>query len=251
MKKMFFMGLLSVLLSQNSALCDNICPIKQFSGYIPQVEAYSEYNNNNLYEYLKTIELDTVKIDKNKKFIVQSMQPMSSSSPIGTVIEFKSIRDEALIPGGQPSEIVFTGKIIENKPPRIAGRSSTLKLEIDRMKVGNITYHTIAYISKMGKKMVMTGVLSGNPVYINNLADTANRGTITIDKVYKDPCQYSCESIKTPMRPFYYIGGAVLQLADLFLSPVICVFRRGGEIDIPQYTSFEIKLEDGVSLLRL
>lgn len=245
MKKIVMLGLLCVLLSQNSVLCENICPIKQLSDY-KAIENYS-----NFYDDLQSIELDTIKVDKNKKFLVQSLQPMSSSSPIGTEIEFKSIRNENLFPGKQPSEIVFTGTIIENKPPRMAGRSSTLKLEIDRMKVGNITYHTIAYISKMGKKMVMTGVLSGDPIYISNLSNTANRGTITIDKIYKDPCQYSCESIKSPVRPFYYLGGAVLQLADLFLSPVICVFKRGGEINIPQNTSFEIKLEDGVSLLKI
>ena len=86
---------------------------------------------------------------------------------------------------------------------------------------------------------------------MGNLADTADKGTITIDKIYKDPCQYRCESIKSPIRPLYYLGGAVLQLADLFIAPVICVFKRGEEIDIPQYTSFEIKLEDDVSLLKL
>ena len=191
------------------------------------------------------------KLCKSKKFIVQSLQPMSSSSPIGTVVNFKSVRSETLIPGAQPTEVIFTGRIIENNPPRLVGRSSTLKLKIDTMKVGNITYHTVAYISRMGKKMVMTGVLTGNPIYMENLADTANRGTITIDKVYKDPCKFYCESIKSPIRPLYYLGGAVLQVADLLLSPVICVFKRGGEIEIPQYTSFEIKLEDSVSLLKL
>lgn len=244
-KKIVLLGLLSVFLSQNSVQSENICPIKQYCNS-PTAELYAEG-----YKDLSSLEFDTVKIDKKKKFIVQSLQPMSSSSPIGTTINFKTVRDETLIPGAQPTEVIFTGQIIENNPPRLVGRSSTLKLKIDKMKVGNITYHTIAYISKMGKKMVMTGVLTGNPIYMENLADTANRGTITIDKVYKDPCQYSCDSIKTPIRPFYYLGGAVLQIADLFLSPVICVFKRGGEIEIPQYTSFEIKLEDDMSLLKL
>ena len=244
-KKVVLLGLLSVFLSQNLAQSENICSIKQYGSY-PVMNTFNEVNNE-----LSSLELDTVKVDKSKKFIVQSLQPMSSSSPIGTVVNFKSVRSETLIPGAQPTEVIFTGQIIENNPPRLVGRSSTLKLKIDTMKVGNITYHTVAYISRMGKKMVMTGVLTGNPIYMENLADTANRGTITIDKVYKDPCKFHCESIKSPIRPLYYLGGAVLQVADLLLSPVICVFKRGGEIEIHQYTSFEIKLEDSVSLLKL
>lgn len=242
MKKIVLLGLFGIFLSQNLALGANICTINNMH---TADDLFVDY------DCLKSVELDAVKLDKNSRFIVQSLQPMNSNSPVGSVIEFVTIRDVSIYPGAKPAKILFTGEIVENKPPRLAGRSSTLKLEISKMTVDKITYPTVAYISKMGKKNVMTGMLSGNSIYLTNLADTANRGTITIDKVYKDPCQYSCDSVKTPVRPLYYLGGAFLQLADLFVAPIVSVFKRGEEIDIPQYTSFEIKLDDSISVLKL
>lgn len=244
MKKIVLLGLLSIFLTQNSVHCEQSCDLNTLS-LISKTDIIAAYN------CLKSQELEVIKLNKNQKFIVQSQQPMSSDTPVGSLIDFVTVQDVSIFPGEEASKITFTGEIIENKPPRLLGRSSTLKLAINKMKVDKITYPAEAYITKMGKKQIMAGILAAAPIYLGNLADTADKGTITIDKIYKDPCQYRCESIKSPIRPLYYLGGAVLQLADLFIAPVICVFKRGEEIDIPQYTSFEIKLEDDVSLLKL
>lgn len=245
MKKIVFFGLLSAfLLFSNFAMADEPCSLDKLT-LNTGTEIVAAYN------CLKSKDLEVFKLNKNQKFYVRSLQPMSSDTPVGSIIDFETPQNVSIFPDAAPSKVTFTGEIIENKPPRLVGRSSTLKLAINKIKVDKITYPAEAYITKMGNKNVMAGVLAGVPIYKDNLTQTANNGTITIDKVYKDPCKYSCESVVTPARPFYYLGGAILQLADLFVAPVICVFKRGKEIDIPQYTAFEIKLDDDISLLKL
>lgn len=244
MKKIVLIGLLSIFLPQNFANSEPACNLEKLS-LNSGADIIAAYN------CLKSQELEVIKLNKNQKFIVQSLQPMTSDSPVGSIIDFATVQDVSIFPGKEASKVTFTGEIIENKPPRLVGRSSTLKLAINKIKVDKITYPAEAYITKVGKRQVMAGVLAAAPIYLDNLADTADKGTITIDKIYKDPCQYKCESITSPLRPLYYLGGAVLQLADLFIAPVICVFKKGDEINLPQYTSFEIKLEDDVSLLKL
>lgn len=259
--------LLAVLLCQNLAICtetenleqDNVpdsneekiissCPLANSTQGIDE-----EFKNiiNHPFGCLEGKELEAIRLDKGRTFIVRSQQPMSSDTPVGTLIDFESVGNVNIFQDKNPSEVRFTGEIIENKPPRIGGRSSTLKLEINKIKVDNVTYPASAYISKMGKKPILAGVLAGAPIYLDNLADVADKGTVTIDKVYKDPCQYSCESIKTPFRPLYYAGGALLQFADLLIAPVVCFFLPGREIEIPENTAFEIKLENDVSLLKI
>lgn len=206
---------------------------------------------NHPFGCLEGKELEAIRLDKGRTFIVRSQQPMSSDTPVGTLIDFESVGNVNIFKNKEPSEVKFTGEIIENKPPRAGGRSSTLKLEINKIKVDNVTYPATAYISKMGKKQIFLGVLAGAPIYLDNLADVADKGTVTIDKVYKDPCQYSCETIKSPLRPFYYAGGALLQVADLLLAPIVCFFLPGKEIQIPENTAFEIKLGNDVSLLKI
>ncbi len=212
----------------------------------------TEFNNSNnriKKNQFEELEFDSITISKGSKFYVKSLQPMSSDSPTGARIEFDT--DAKIFPEDKVSHVVFTGEIIENKPPRLAGRSATLKLEIYKVKVDNVTYKTKAYISKIGNKPVVGGVLAGVPIYLANLADVADEGTVTIDKIYKDPCEYRCESVTTPLRPFYYLGGAVLQFADLLVAPVVCIFQRGKELELPASSSFEIKLAEDMPLLKI
>lgn len=196
------------------------------------------------------VDIDTLMLKKGSKFYVKSLQPLSSDTPQGTRVEF--VTETNLFSDNQLSKVVFTGEVIENKPPRSIGRSSTLKLEILKVKVDNISYTASAFISKMGNKAVRNGIIAGMPIYFNNLADTADVGTVTIDKVYKDPCKYSCDSISTVARPFYYLGASLLQLTDLiFVAPVVSLFKKGDTIDIPKDSSFEIKLARDMALLKI
>lgn len=71
-------------------------------------------------------------------------------------------------------------------------------------------------------------------------------------KCASEPCQYSCDSISTVARPFYYLGASLLQLTDLiFVAPVISLFKKGDTIEIQKDSSFEIKLARDMALLKL
>lgn len=195
-------------------------------------------------------EIDTLFLEKGSKFYVKSLQPMSSDTPEGSRIEFET--ETKLFSEDRLSKVIFTGEVVENNPPRRAGRSSSIKLEISKIKVDNVTYRTKAIVSKMGNKAVRNGMIVGMPIYLNNLADTADAGTVTMDKLYMDPCEYHCAPGSTVVRPLYYLGAALLQLADLLLvAPIASLFQRGDVIDIPKDSSFEIKLASDMALLKI
>ena len=254
--------MLCALLCQNSvfALDRNEIVLKEeklatVSPMVPNIVEINKNFHNNVSDYMKTEQflkqdIETLMLRKGSKFYVKSCQPLSSETPEGSRVEFEA--ETNLFSENQLSKIVFTGEVIENNPPRRAGRSSTLKLEIQKVKVDNISYAASAYISKMGNRAVRNGLLAGVPVYFTNLANTADAGTVTIDKVYKDPCQFSCETVSTAVRPFYYMGASLLQLADLLLvAPIASLFKKGEPIDIPVASSFEIKLARDMALLRI
>lgn len=209
-----------------------------------QIKEY--YSNQNMFAGK---EFDAYTLEKGTTFYVKSLQPMSSDTPKGARIEFEA--DTNLFSPDRLSHVVFTGEVVENNPPRLAGRSGTIKLDIFKVKVDNVTYPAKAYLSKAGKKIVLNGLVAGMPIYLSNLANTADKGTVTIDKFYKDPCEYTCETFTLPVRTGYYLGGAFLQLADLLVAPLVSLFQRGNDLDIPKDSSFEIKLANDMSLLRL
>ena len=103
----------------------------------------------------------------------------------------------------------------------------------------------------MNKKGVLFGSVSVPSIYKDNLSNTVNNGVINNYHNF-DPCNVVAqECVNNAVKPFYFLTGAALQTADLFLAPLIAFFATGNEIYIPEGTEFEIKLEDSVPVLEL
>lgn len=203
------------------------------------------------YKCLYGRDLTAIILEKGRKFEVKSIHEMSFESTSKSEIAFESIYPERLFYNKDPEKLIFKGQIIKNNPPRKGGGSGTLKVKITGIKVGNVTYPAEAYISKMNKKNVMFGAVAVPSKYKENLQNTVNAGTIN-NYYNTDPCSKVHDNcVNNAVKPFYFITGAALQTADLFLAPIIAFFAPGNEILIPEGTEFEIKLEGDVPVLDL
>lgn len=223
------------------------CPVANdiFTHRSGTVEAFKS-----AYKCLADKELTAVKLEKGRTFEVKSLQAMSSKSSSGTEVKFETIYPEKVMISKDPMKLIFIGEVIKNKPPGKGGSSAALKVQIKNVKLENITYPAIAYISKMNRKGVFFGFIGGKSNYMDNLADTANNGTI--NNIYKDPCHLTEDGcVSVVVKPVYYTAGALLQLADLLFSPVAAFFVPGNEVDIPEGTEFEIKIEDDIPILEI
>ena len=233
--------------SDNINLVDNEniegCPITvQRNG---TVEAFKS-----AYKCLAGKELEATILEKGRKFDVKSMQSMSYETTGGAEIKFESMYPERVFTDKAPVKLVFTGEIVKNKPPGKLGSSGTLKVMIKNVKLENITYPAEAYITKMNKKGVLLGAVAGPSNYKDNLADAVNTGTI--HTIFKDPCKTTAdECVSTVTKPFYFLTGALLQTADLFIAPIVALFLPGNEVVIPEGTEFEIKLENDIPVLEI
>ncbi len=202
------------------------------------------------YKCLAGKELAATMLEKGRTFDVKSMQSMSYETTGGAEVKFESMYPERIFTDKDPVKLVFTGEIVKNKPPRKCGSSGTLKVMIKQVKLENITYPAEAYITKMNKKGVLLGVVAGPSNYKDNLADTVSNGTI--HTIYKDPCKTTAdECVSTVTKPFYFLTGALLQTADLFIAPIVALFLPGNEVVIPEGTEFEIKLENDIPVLEI
>ncbi len=224
----------------------SVCPLD--NNLIPQVGTIENFKS--AYKCLAGKELSAIMLEKGRTFEVKSMQAMSYESVGGTEVKFESLYPERVLLDKAPQKLVFTGEIIKNKPPRKGGGTGTLKVMIKNVKFENITYPAEAYITKMNKKGVFFGAVAGPSNYKNNLTDTANNGTI--HTIYKDPCKTTAdECVHAAAKPFYFLTGALLQTADLFISPIVAFFIPGNEVYIPEGTEFEIKLENDIPILEI
>jgi hypothetical protein len=196
------------------------------------------------------IELDTLKIEKGRKFIVVSDRVLDAKSKAGLPVQFESVQKEYISYDKSPSKIIFKGRIERTAGPRFAGKSGTVKIKLEKISIDNITYPVNALISKVNDKNVMFNTLASRPIFIANLADTANNGSINSD--WKDPCvNHLCETGNLYKKPIVFLGAAALQTADLLLSPVTALFKKGDNVYIPEKTYFEIKMNKDIFVLNI
>lgn len=214
------------------------------------LEEKSQNINQEVNSILPNLELDTLKIEKGRKFVVVSDRNLESTSVSGLPVKFESIQKEYLTFDKEPSKIVFEGKVEKTGKPRLAGKSGTIKIKLEKITIDKITYPVSALISKIDNKAVYFNTLSAAPIYIANLADAASNGTINSD--LKDPCiNHSCTTGKNYTRPIIYLTAAALQTADLLLSPLTSLFKKGTSVTIPEKTYFEIKLNKDMYVLNI
>lgn len=201
------------------------------------------------YKCLEGRELTAVILEKGRKFDVKSLHALSYQSVSESEIRFESIYPERLFLNKDPVKLEFIGVIVKNKPPRKGGGSGTIKVKITGIKIENIVYPAEAYISKMNKKGILFGSVSGPSKYRDNLTNTVNAGTIN-NYYSMNPCdKIADECVSNAVKPFYFITGAAMQTADLILAPIVAFFSPGNEIFIPKGTEFEIKLDIDVPVL--
>lgn len=206
------------------------------------------YENQNTIQ--PNIEIDTVKLEKGRKFIVVSDRNFSSESISGIPVNFESIQKEYITYNKKPEKIIFQAKIEKTERPKFAGKSGKVKLKIEKITIDKITYPVNAVISKIDTKKVYFNTLSSAPIYAANLADTAANGTI--HSHLKDPCgNLICTTTNNYTKPLIYLSAAALQAADLLISPFSSLTKTGDEISIPKHTLFEIKLNEDMFVLSL
>lgn len=198
---------------------------------------------------LPNLELETVRLEKGRKFIVISEQNLNNNNVSGIPVIFKSVQKEYLAYDRPPANIVFKGKIEKTKGPRRFGKSGTVKVLLEKMTIDTITYPVEALISKIDNKNVYGNTIVASPCYLANLANTANDGVI--HSTIKDPCGSDTCTTKTFAKPLVFAGAAALQLADLLLLPFAAAFKKGTDVNIPLNTYFEIKLDKDLYVLNL
>lgn len=260
MKRTFmYMVILLTLYCELSSpgICENTKYISEYqnkTAYIGKTMVDSDITskvdtiNEEMNTILPNIELETMKLEKGRRFVVVSDRNLNNTSVSGIPVRFESVQKEYIVYDKTPSKIIFHGKIEKTGKPRLAGKSGTIKIKLEKITIDKITYPVNALISKIDNKAVYGNTLSASPIYLANLADAATNGTI--NSGWKDPCNsHYCTSGGNYTRPLIYLSAAALQAADLLIAPLSSLFKTGKNVIIPEKTYFEIKLNKDMFVL--
>ncbi len=259
-----YVGILLSLFIQLSAFAENI---QESTDNLTKLK--TAYLGNRLYEkemrekaaalekesintIMTNLELDTIKLEKGRRFIVICDRNINNNSIEGIPVKFESVQKEYIAYDKQPSKIIFQGIVEKTSKPKRGGKSGKIKIKLEKITIDSITYPVKALISKIDNKNVYFNTIGAAPCYLSNLANLTNPANDgIIHSSYKDPCGAQMCTTAVFKKPFIYMGAAALQAADLMLMPFAALTKKGNDINIPLNTYFEIKLDKDMYVLNL
>lgn len=204
--------------------------------------------NNSYYQNNK----NSYVIPKGKKFQVVLAQAISSSTPEGTRISFKSTYPETSRYITIPAGTIFYGRITDTHGPQITGNGGLIVIEVNQMVYQGKTYNIDAKISVANEKRIFLNNIKGKRMYFQSIPKALKPGTTFFKKMWRVTCKLAQNEsgVEIILTPFSLITGVVVYAVNLVASPVVAIFYKGKSITIPANSRFIIQLREDAVLYK-
>lgn len=188
----------------------------------------------------------TKKIPQWTTFTAKSNQAISGYSRKGTKISFTTTENiykkEVTIPIGTK----FYGEIVNSHGAQSTGNGALVVLKITSMTYNGTTYQVRGKITKAKSKKIFFNNIKGQRQYIAGIGKQINKGENFYKKTRKVSSKMSENPILVILSPIPTLVGFVSYAGCTALSPITALTTKGGNLNLPAGSVFEIKLLDRV-----
>ena len=191
-------------------------------------------------------------VPSGKKFKVTLSTTISSNTPAGTKISFKSIYPETSRYITIPAGTVFYGKITDSHKPQLTGNGGLIVIRVSQMVYKGYAYPIDATISVADGKNIFFNNIKGKRMYLRSIPKALKPGTNYFKKMWKVTKKLARNEsgVEIILTPFSFLAGSVVYVANFVASPVMAIFYKGKSITIPAGSQFTIKLREDAVLTR-
>ena len=213
------------------------------------VNQLPELSPANTSPVVKKIDKSTaIRIKKGTKFKVKSNQAISDALRSGTRLSFTSQKAVTKRYITIPQGTIFKGEVIDAHLPQYSGNGGLIVLSIDSMVVKGKTVGIDAKITKANHKKIFFNNIKGKRQYWKGTKNSLRPGTKFYKKMMKTTSRLADGPVTVILTPFTVIAGVAVYAVNFVGAPLFGVFSKGGRINIPQGSEFEIKLLEDVYL---
>ncbi|MBS4760051.1 MAG: hypothetical protein KHX03_05085 [Clostridium sp.] len=208
--------------------------------------------NNTKNSYYKNNLKNSYVVPKGKKFKVRLAQSISSNTPEGTRISFKSVYPETSRYITIPTGTIFKGRITDSHPPYITGNGGLIVINVDQMIYNGRAYEIDAKVSVANGKRIFFNNIKGKRMYFQSIPKAMRPGTKFFKKMWRVTCNLAKNEsgVEIILTPFSLITGTLVYAVNLVASPVLAIFYKGKSITIPADSQFTIQLREDVHILK-
>ena len=183
-----------------------------------------------------------IRIPKGTKFRVKSNQTISDYTKAGTRLTFVSQKPVTKRYVTILEGTVFKGEVTDSHTPQLSGNGGLIVLKIDSMIFKGATVPVNAKITKAAHKKIFINNIKGERKYLKGIANSTKPGKKFYRKMMRTTSKLANGPVTLILTPFTVVSGVVVYAANVVSSPVLALFSKGGHINIPAGSEFEIKL---------
>ena len=184
----------------------------------------------------------TKKIPQWTTFTAKSNQAISGYSRKGTKVSFTTTENiykkEVTIPAGTK----FYGEIVNSHGAQSTGNGALVVLKITSMTYNGTTYQVRGKITKAKSKKIFFNNIKGQRQYIAGIGKQIDKGENFYKKTRRVSSKMSDNPILVILSPIPTLVGFVSYAGCTALSPITALTTKGGNLNLPAGSVFEIKL---------
>lgn len=188
----------------------------------------------------------TKKIPQWTTFTAKSNQAISGYSRKGTKVSFTTTENIYKKEVTIPARTKFYGEIVNSHGAQSTGNGALVVLKITSMTYNGTTYQVRGKITKAKAKKIFFNNIKGQRQYITGIGKQIDKGENFYKKTRRVSSKISDNPILVILSPIPTLVGFVGYAGCTSLSPITALTTKGGNLNLPAGSVFEIKLLDRV-----
>lgn len=185
-------------------------------------------------------------IKQGKKVKVRLLSSISDSSKKGTRVTFVSKYPVTTTYFTIPAGTIFKGEIINSHKPQLSGNGGLIVIRIDSVTLNNKIQPINAVVIKADSKHIFLNNIKGQRKYISSMFKSTKPGLHFFSKMLRLTASLASDGSSIVVAPFSLLAGCIAVSGNIIVAPVVAVFHKGGSIQIPAGSDFEIKFKQDV-----
>ena len=185
-----------------------------------------------------------IKIRRGTSFNVVSTAQISDWQSKGARVKFKTTSPIHSKKYTIPASTVFTGKVIESHQPQITCNGGLVVIRVNSMNYKGQTIPINAYVTKANSKKIFLNNIKGNRTYLKTMWKKGGWGRALFGRMMTLTVNLGGEGSTLLLSPFPLAYGTICLGVNTLTSPICAFFSKGGHVNIPAGSKFQIKLLD-------
>lgn len=224
-------------------ILENGCSVKNYS---PTNSTKPKVNSVKPLQNYAATKQSYIRLKKGTKFKLKLLNNISDRSSRGTKVTFKSIYPITTTYYTIPSGTIFQGYILNSHSPQFTGNGGLIAITINSIMLANGVQPINAVVTKANSKMIFLNTIKGKRRYVGSMFKSMKPGCHYFKKMLSVSCELAHDGSSIFVAPFSLTLGVLAAGGNIFVSPILAVFKKGSSIHFNEGSEFEVKLQQDV-----